>query len=107
MNRIVPIFPWPVHSKVAEQLESVPDITLVEAIPGGPGPVLAVMKMPPFVCDAILVKSPEKLAQAVDIVVGDKIEMVSMRQVLEATLSPNGVPMVEYVSENVSNVKFI
>jgi hypothetical protein len=108
MKRIVPIYPWPMHPKVAEQLAAMPEVKPVEALPGGPDPVLAIMKLPTFVCDAILVKSPQKLAQGVEIVIGDDIEMVSMRETISRTFYPNGVPITEYIDEGqVSKVKFV
>lgn len=84
MNRIVPIFPWPMHPKVAEILEAMPDVTPVEALPGGPGPVLAIRTLPTFICDAVLITRPERVADGVHIVTSDGIEMVSMREMLGA-----------------------
>jgi hypothetical protein len=107
MKRIVPIYPWPMHPKVAEAFDAIEDINPVEAVPGGPGPIVAIKKLPPFVCDALLVSDPSRVADAVNVVTSNGIEMVSMRQVLEATLSPNGVPMVEYLSEKISKVRFV
>lgn len=86
MIRIVPVYPWPMHPKVAEVLEAVPDIRLVEALPGGPGPILAIRKAPPFVCDAVVVLSPEKAVQAIDLVVGNGVELVTVRDALGAML---------------------
>jgi len=86
MIRIVPVHPWPMHPKVAEVLETIPDIRLVEALPGGPGPILAIRKAPPFVCDAIVVLSPEKAAQAVDVILGNGIELVTVRDALGTML---------------------
>lgn len=70
------------HPKVAEVLESISGINLVEAVPGGPGPVLAIRKAPPFACDAIVVLSPEKAAQAVDIVTSNGLELKTMGDIL-------------------------
>lgn len=82
MNKIVPVYPWPMHPKVAEVLNAIPNVRLVEALPGGPGPVLAIRKAPPFACDAILVLSPEKAAQAVDIITEDGIKLMTMGDIL-------------------------
>ena len=70
------------HPKVAEVLNAIPNVRLVEALPGGPGPVLAIRKAPPFACDAILVLSPEKAAQAVDIITEDGIKLLTMGDIL-------------------------
>ena len=92
MRKLVPVFPWPMHSKVAEVLEAIPGLTLVEALPGGPGPVLAVGKAPSFVCDAIVVSSPEKAAQAVDIVTSNGIRMVTVRDMVSAAFGEDEIP---------------
>jgi len=86
MKKIVPVYPWPMHPKVAEVLQAVPNITLVQAVPGGPGPVLAIRKAPPFVCDAIVVLNPEKVAQAVDVVIANGLEMVTVRDMVSAVV---------------------
>ena len=85
MKKIVGVYPWPMHPKVAEVLEVIPDVTLVEALPGGPGPVLAIRKVPPFACDAIVVLSPEKAAQAVDLITENGLMLVTMGTILGAT----------------------
>lgn len=82
MKKLVPVYPWPMHPKVAEVLEPIPGINLVEALPGGPGPVLSIRKPPPFACDAIVVLTPEKAAQAVDIVTGNGIELKTVGDIL-------------------------
>lgn len=82
MKKLVPVYPWPMHPKVAEVLEPIPGINLVEAVPGGPGPVLAIRKAPPFACDAIVVLTPEKAAQAVDIVTANGIELKTMGDII-------------------------
>ena len=82
MNRIVPVCPEFGHPKVAEVLERIPDVKLVEALPGGPGPVLAIRKAPPFACDAIVILSPEKAAQGVDIVTSNGILLMTMGEIL-------------------------
>lgn len=82
MKKLVPVWPWPMHPKVAEVLEPIPGITLVEALPGGPGPVLAIRKAPPFACDAIVVLTPEKVAQAVDIVTSNGLVLMTMGEIL-------------------------
>lgn len=82
MKQIVPVWPWPMHPKVAEVLGRIPDIKLVEALPGGPGPVLAIRKAPSFPCDAVVVLRPEKAAQGVDLVVQNGIKFVTMGEIL-------------------------
>ena len=84
MKKLVPVYPWPMHPKVAERLELIPGLNLVEALPGGPGPILAIRETPPFICDAVVVHTPERLADAVRIVTADGIEMVSMREMIGA-----------------------
>lgn len=84
MKKIVTVWPWPMHPKVAEVLEAIEGINLVQALPGGPGPVLAIRKAPPFACDSIVVSSPEKAAQAVDIVIANGIELSTMGSFLGA-----------------------
>lgn len=106
MKQLVPIYPWPVHPKVAEVLEPIEGITLVEAVPGGPGPVLAIRKAPPFVCDAIVVMEPEKVAQAVDIVIANGLELVAKGDILGRMM---GLPtaVTELAPEKVeAKVKF-
>ena len=82
VNKLVPVWPWPMHPKVAEVLQAIPGVSLVEALPGGPGPVLAIRKAPPFACDAVVVLSPEKAVQGVDIVTGNGLELVTMGTIL-------------------------
>jgi len=86
------------HPKVAEQLAAMEDITPVEALPGGPGPVLAIKSAPTFVCDAVLVLTPERVAEGVHIVTGDGIEIVPMRQFFGAG--------EEIVEDRVTRVRF-
>lgn len=90
MKRIVPIWPWPMHPKVAEVVNAIPDITPVEALPGGPGPILAIRKAPPFACDAIVVQTPERVPEAVRVVVADGLELITVRDWMTLTL---GVPL--------------
>lgn len=92
MKALIPVWPWPMHPKVAEVLNAIPDVQLVEARPGGPGPVLAIGKPPTFACDALVVKSPEKAAQAVAIIAKDGIELWTMGRILglkELAETPN------------------
>jgi len=88
VKKIVAVSPWPMHPKVAEVLNAVEGIQLVEAIPGGPGPVLAVGKAPAFACDALVVTSPQKAAQAIDIITETGIRLVTMGQWLGGTELP-------------------
>jgi hypothetical protein len=76
---------------VLEPYEESMDIRIVEAIPGGPGPVLAIRKVPPFVCDAIVVKSPTKLDAAIDIIRGDLVELVAAGDILGRMLGTDEV----------------
>jgi hypothetical protein len=98
MKKIVPVFPWPMHAKVAEEFAKLENITPVEALPGGPGPVLAIRSAPTFVCDAVVVLSPERVAEGVHIVTGDGIELVLMRQMMGAT--------GEYIEDRTAKVRF-
>lgn len=103
MKRLVPVSPWPMHPKVAEVLEAIEGIVLVQALPGGPGPILAIGKAPAFVCDAIVVKSPEKAAQAVDIIISNGLELVTVRDMVEEAL---GVDVKEWEQKVDSKVRF-
>ena len=89
MKKIVTVYPWPMHPKVAEVLEAAEGINLVEAVPGGPGPVLAIKSAPPFACDAIVVMSPQKALQALDIITETGIKLVTMGQWLGGTELPS------------------
>jgi hypothetical protein len=104
MKKVVPIYPWPMHAVVAEALGAIPDLLVVEARPGGPGPVLAIKKLPPFVCDAVLVMRPDRLTEAVNIVISDGIEMVSMRDHVAKIVNTNDIE--EIVETGVSKVRF-
>lgn len=89
MKKIVAVFPWPMHPKVAEVLEAIEGVQLVEAMPGGPGPVLAIGKAPAFACDALVITSPQKAAQAIDIITETGIRLVTMGQWLGGTELPS------------------
>ena len=105
MKRIVPIYPWPMHPKVAEVVNAIPDITPVEALPAGPGPILAIRKPPPFVADAIVVMQPDRIPEAVKIVVGDGIELVTVRDAISKAMG--GKEIIEYAPEKIeSKVRF-
>lgn len=82
MKDLIPVWPWPMHQKVAEVLNALPNVQVVEARPGGPGPILAIGKAPTFACDAIVVTSPEKAAQAVDIITKNGLRLVTMSEIL-------------------------
>lgn len=86
MKKLVPVWPWPMPAKLVEQLDAIPDINPVEALPGGPGPVLALRKAPPFACDAIVVSTPERVTEAVNIIIGDGIDLVTVRDWLSTTM---------------------
>lgn len=95
MNKIVPIFPWPMHEKVADVINAVPGITPVPALPGGPGPVLAIRKAPPFAADAVVVMTPDRVPEAVRIVLGDGIQLVTVAASLERLLGTEPGAVVE------------
>lgn len=78
----VPVYPWPMHPKVAEVLEALPDLNLVEALPGTPGLVLAIKKAPPFACNAVVLSDPQKAAQAVDLVTENGIKIMTEADIL-------------------------
>lgn len=85
MNKLVPVYPWPMHASVSaalSALESEMDISVIEAVPGGPGPILAINTVPPFVTDAIVVRKPEHIAAAVRIVIGNGIELHTVRDTM-------------------------
>lgn len=68
--RLLPVFPWPVP--VALPIE--PDVVPVAAVPGGPSTVLGINQYPPFVCDVAVVRSPEGLPAAIDIVLSGEAD---------------------------------
>ena len=102
MKKIVPVFPWPMPAKLAQALEQIEGITPVEALPGGPGPIIAI-KRPTFICDAIMVTDPARLNDAVNLVIGNGLELVSMRRRLGEVL---GEEVSETTEERVSKVRF-
>lgn len=93
MKKIVPVWPWPMHPKVAAVLEAIPDVNLVEAVPSGPGPVLAIKTAPPFVCDAIVLMRPEKAAEAIDIITGNGLLLQTRSDILGAAFNGEVVPI--------------
>lgn len=106
MRKIVPIYPWPMHPKVAEVVNAIEGINPVEAVPGGPGPVLAIRRPPKFVCDSIVVMQPDRVPEAVKIVTGDGLELVTVRDVLSKAMGlPEGQKLVERF-EAVNGVHF-
>lgn len=79
MKRILPVYPWPMHSKIAAELALIPDLMPIEALPGGPGPVLCIRKVPPFMADCIVVDQQSALASGLRIALADGIRMVTVR----------------------------
>lgn len=104
MKKIVPMYPWPMHPKVAEAMAAIPDAVPVQALPGGPGPVLAIRKAPRFMADAIVVMSPERLPEAVHVVISDGLEMVTVRDQVTSVLGA-GAPVRE-TRETLEGVRF-
>jgi hypothetical protein len=94
VKKIVPVYPWPMHARVVAAFEEWEDVTPVEALAGGPGPVVALNKNPPFVCDAIVVRSPDSLRAGVDIAIGNGLEMVTVRDMVSAAF---GQPVTEKI----------
>lgn len=90
--KIVPIFPF--HPKIVAQIAAErSDVNVVEALPGGPGPVVAIKRVPPFACDAILVTDPAFLMAAVSVACDlPGVRLVPMSEVLAGML---GVPADE------------
>lgn len=84
--KIVPIYPY--HPKIVAQIAAErPDVSVVEALPGGPGPVVAIRKIPPFACDAILVNSPDYLPAAVSVACDmPNVRLVPMSETIAAML---------------------
>lgn len=82
MKKMVPVYPWPMHSSVADAIEAIDNVYAVEAVPGGPGPILAIRKPPPFMADAIIVHRPEQIPSAVKIITSDGIELVTVRDTI-------------------------
>lgn len=79
MKKVVPVYPWPMHQKIIDALDAIPDIQPVQANPGGPGPILAIRQVPPFAADVILVNAPERVEEAVNIITRNGIELVTIR----------------------------
>lgn len=79
MKKVVPVYPWPMHKVISDVLDTIPDIQPVQANPGGPGPILAIRQVPPFAADVILVNTPERLVEGVNIVIKSGIELVTIR----------------------------
>ncbi len=102
MRKIVPVFPWPMPVKLAEALARIDGITPVEALPGGPGPILAI-KTPTFVCDALIVKDPKRIPDAVSVITADGIELVSMREQVGAIM---GQEVSETIESRIAKVRF-
>ena len=82
MKKLVPVYPWPVPAKAQAILDTIPDINVVQAQPGGPVPILSLSVVPPFVTDAIVVKAPEYLEAAVRIVASNGIELHTTRDLM-------------------------
>lgn len=81
MKKIVGI--WPHSRQLKDEIEALePNARVVPAIPGGPGPVVAVRELPPFACDALLVTDRAALAAAVQVVVDPGLRLVPMREAL-------------------------
>lgn len=102
MKKIIPVFPWPPPARLMKELGGIPNIQPIEALPGGPGPILAIRE-PNFVCDAIMVKDPEYVKDAVRIIAADGIEFVSMRDQIGHIV---GGEVVEMQIPIVSKVRF-
>lgn len=96
MRNIVPCFPWPVPPAAQRVLDGIPDIKPVEALAGMPGPVLSLRKAPDFICDAIVISHPDAIEHAVRLIVGDGMELVTVRgRVTEIMGLPEDDPLVE------------
>lgn len=93
--KIVPIHPY--HPKIVAQIAAErPDVRAVEAVPGGPGPVVAIRKMPPFACDAILVTDPAFLLAAVSVACdAPGVRLVPMGEVLAEMMGAPAGSVVE------------
>lgn len=86
MKKILPIYPWPVYPSVQKILDAHPNIQAVEALPGGPWPVLAIKQAPPWACDAIVVMEQHRLMDAVHIALKDGLELVTVAAQLSELL---------------------
>lgn len=84
MRKLVPVYPWPMHESVKAALDAITafEINVVEAVPGGPTPILAINKVPDFATDAIVVRSPEHIEAAARIVTSNGIEVHTVRDVI-------------------------
>lgn len=99
MKKILPVHPWPMHPMIAEALAKMEDVKPVEAIPGGPGPILAIKKMPEWACDAVIVMMPERLIEAVHVCLEDGIELVTTYGWLSNEIKKPAVEFRELVEE--------
>ena len=88
MRKLVPVYPWPMHESVKAALDAITDfeVNVVEAVPGGPVPILAINTVPPFATDAIVVRAPEHIAAAARIVTSNGIELHTVRDWLARTV---------------------
>lgn len=66
--KLLAVYPWPVPI----DLPIAPDVRPVQAMPGGPTIVLGINAYPPFICDVAVVKSPEGLPAAIEVVLAGK-----------------------------------
>lgn len=89
MKKTLAMYPWPMHSSVANAISD--NVIPLEALPGTPGPVLAVRHAPPWACDAVVVTHPSKLQAAVEICTEDGIQLVTVRDFLSEILSPGSL----------------
>lgn len=105
MKLTVPIYPWPVPPIVQEQIDKLGNYNLVEAVPGGPGPVLAIRKPPPFACDAVVVLKPENVADGLHVVTGEGIAMVTVRDFIGKIFKAEA-PLMESITRNEKAVSF-
>lgn len=86
MKKIVGI--WPHNRGLKAEIEGLfpDDANVVPAIPGGPGPVVAVRELPPFACDALLVTDRSALYTAVAVALRLGVKLVPMREQLSDML---------------------
>lgn len=96
MRNIVPVFPWPAPPAAMRVLEAIPGIKPVEALAGMPGPVIAFRTAPNFICDSIVISHPDAIEHAVKLVIGDGMELVTVRGMLTEIMGlPEDDPLVE------------
>lgn len=98
--RIIPLYPYSALEKVEQDIrDAVPlsaegTIMIVEAAPGGPTPVLAIRKAPPWACEAVVAENRDGLKWAVPLALQENVRLVTVAKALSAMLGDQEVTEV-------------